>query len=114
MRLTTSFYGMTMALCGIYMALCGLVARLNQTWSDTGEVNQAVKGVFSCLFYVLLPKKTCGIFFHYWREILKRKRLGSVYGCLPHALEASAGFLEVVLTSASFINSQSHTQIELT
>ena len=52
--------------------------------------------------------------FRYRRKNSKREQLGSVHGCLPCALEASVSFLEVALRSASFINSPSHTQIELT
>ena len=40
---------------------------------------------------------------------LEEKVIGEcLYGHLPCALEAPTGFLEVVLTSMSFINSQSH------
>ena len=75
------------------VVLCGLVARLNQAWRDWRG-----KKYFWTIILCFTSKKTCRSFFYYWQEILKRNQVAM---CLPCA---SAGFLEVLLTSESLIN----------
>ena len=102
---------------GVYkplVALCSLVFDSNQTKTRRGaieQVNQEQKAFLnslcSCVYHLYRPGNLGGILLCYWRQISMRKRLDSVNGCLPSALEVLTGFLEVVPTSASFFNSQS-------
>ena len=109
-HLNTAQYS-TMAL----VALC-LVFDSNQTrtWSDQGGKPNSKKRFLNslggCIYHLYTHRNLCVVFFRYWRQISKRKRLGSVYGCLPSALEAFAGFLKVVPT---LFNSQNQAQTDL-
>ena len=73
-----------------------------------GKENQESKAILNCHFYVLprIKLEFCSLSA---TELGSESDLGSVCGCLPCALEASASFLGIALGFASFIDSPSHT-----